>query len=139
MMHGESDPQQESKPKEKVNNIRLKTMQIISVNNIKIVPQQITFSGILKIVSVDPAEQNTGQNAFIFHVFRGNESGTVSLWDKSSDKEASGSCMVDGMTFEISYGSKSRTLPFSLRLNDFLLERYPGSASPSGYKSNVVY
>ncbi|MCK7529546.1 MAG: cytochrome c biogenesis protein ResB [Marinilabiliales bacterium] len=29
-------------------------------------------------------------------------------------------------------------LPFSLKLEDFILERYPGSSSPSSYKSNVV-
>jgi cytochrome c-type biogenesis protein CcsB len=29
-------------------------------------------------------------------------------------------------------------LPFSIKLNDFILERYPGSNSPSGYKSDVV-
>ncbi len=67
-----------------------------------------------------------------------NESGTILLWDKSSEKTATGSCMVDGMTFEITYGSKLRTLPFSLKLNDFILERYPGSTSPSGYKSDVL-
>jgi cytochrome c-type biogenesis protein CcsB len=33
---------------------------------------------------------------------------------------------------------KMITLPFGIRLNDFILERYPGSNSPSGYKSNVT-
>jgi hypothetical protein len=45
---------------------------------------------------------------------------------------------LDGNTVELSYGSKSITLPFSIKLNDFILERYPGSSSPSGYKSDVV-
>jgi cytochrome c-type biogenesis protein CcsB len=34
--------------------------------------------------------------------------------------------------------SDSVKLPFELRLNDFVLERYPGSSSPSGYRSNVT-
>ena len=106
MMHGES------KPPESGDQIKLKTMQIIAVGDIKIVPQQMSISGTLKTVSVDPAEKNTGQNAFIFHVFRDKESGTVILWDKSSDKISSGSCIVDGKTFEITYGSKITTLPF---------------------------
>jgi len=118
--------------------IKMKQMQVITLNDIKIVPQTMTQSGVLKAVSVDPAKQNTGQNAFIFHVFRGNESGTVYLWDKNSEKIAEGSCTVGGNTFEISYGSKMTTLPFSLKLNDFVLERYPGSNSPSGYKSDVL-
>ena len=120
------------------NQIKLKQMQIITIDGIKIVPQEMTLSGVIKAVSVDPAEQNTGQNALIFHVFRGNESGTVYLWDKSSEKVVTGSCIVDGMRFEITYGSKMTILPFNLKLNDFVLERYPGSNSPSGYKSDVL-
>lgn len=120
------------------NKIRLKTKQVLAFNNIKILPKVLTFAGIVNSVSLDPAEQNTGQNAFIFNVVSGNESETVLLWDKDSEKTAGGSCTVNGITFKITYGSKLRTLPFSLKLNDFILERYPGSNSPSGYKSDVL-
>ena len=37
----------------------------------------------------------------------------------------------------LSYGSISRVLPFSLALEDFILERYPGSDSPSSFESLV--
>jgi cytochrome c-type biogenesis protein CcsB len=46
--------------------------------------------------------------------------------------------MLDGTSVEVSYGSKLTTLPFTIKLNKFILERYPGSSSPSGYKSDVV-
>jgi cytochrome c-type biogenesis protein CcsB len=35
------------------------------------------------------------------------------------------------------YGAIKRKLPFDLNLTDFILERYPGSASPSWYESKV--
>ena len=38
----------------------------------------------------------------------------------------------------IEYGSKQMTLPFAIKLNDFQLERYPGSMSPSSYASEVT-
>jgi cytochrome c-type biogenesis protein CcsB len=38
---------------------------------------------------------------------------------------------------EIGYGAKEIVLPFALKLNKFTLERYPGSQSPSSYKSSV--
>ena len=38
----------------------------------------------------------------------------------------------------ISYGSKIVELPFSIKLNDFQLDRYPGSMSPSSYASEVT-
>jgi cytochrome c-type biogenesis protein CcsB len=107
----------------------------------KIIPNATEVAatdGGLKAAGVNPEEQSTGQNAFIFHLMRGEESVTVYLWDKESEKIATGSCQIDGKTVEISYGSMSTTLPFAIRLNDFVLERYPGSSSPSGYKSDVV-
>jgi cytochrome c-type biogenesis protein CcsB len=38
----------------------------------------------------------------------------------------------------LEYGSKIITLPFSIRLNDFKLDRYAGSMSPSSYASEVT-
>ena len=38
----------------------------------------------------------------------------------------------------IGYGSKIVELPFSIKLNDFQLDRYPGSMSPSSYASEVT-
>ncbi|MCE5346259.1 MAG: c-type cytochrome biogenesis protein CcsB [Bacteroidales bacterium] len=118
--------------------VELKQMQLITVNGINIVLQEMSVSGVVKAVSANPEEQNTGQNAFIFHIFNGNKSETVYLWGRNSEKVAKDSCVIEGKTVEISYGSRSTTLPFTLRLNDFILERYPGSNSPSGYKSDVV-
>ena len=38
----------------------------------------------------------------------------------------------------LSYGAGAIKTPFSLQLNDFQLERYPGSSSPSAYASEVT-
>lgn len=43
----------------------------------------------------------------------------------------------DGTKVSLEYGSKPMTLPFSIKLNDFELERYPGSMAPSSYSSKV--
>ncbi len=44
----------------------------------------------------------------------------------------------EGADYEIWIGPKISTLPFAIHLNDFQLERYPGSMSPSSYKSEVT-
>jgi cytochrome c-type biogenesis protein CcsB len=44
----------------------------------------------------------------------------------------------EGKNYRFTYGPKAQTLPFSLYLNDFQLERYPGSSSPSSYASEVM-
>ncbi|MGA1932242.1 cytochrome c biogenesis protein CcsA [Arcobacter sp. YIC-464] len=41
-------------------------------------------------------------------------------------------------TVTLSYGSKTLFLPFAIKLNDFQLDRYPGSNSPSSYASEVT-
>ena len=43
-----------------------------------------------------------------------------------------------GYLIQASYGAKPIELPFSIRLDDFIFERYPGSDNPSGYKSEVT-
>jgi cytochrome c-type biogenesis protein CcsB len=118
--------------------VELDKMQILTLGDIKIVPQQMSVEGILNAVGIKPEEQTTGMNAFIFHIVSGKKSETIYLWDREEEKVASASSMLDGNTLDISYGSKVTTLPFAIKLNDFILERYPGSSSPSGYKSDVV-
>lgn len=44
----------------------------------------------------------------------------------------------DGLSLKMGYGEKPVELPFSLRLNDFILDRYPGSMSPSSYASEIT-
>ncbi len=45
---------------------------------------------------------------------------------------------VDGVEIAMSVGSQAWKLPFSLKLNDFVLERYPGSDSPSSFESKIT-
>jgi cytochrome c-type biogenesis protein CcsB len=74
----------------------------------------------------------------VFHLFSDQDQETVILKNIETESFAAGSCKMDELEFEITYGSKVDGLPFSLKLNDFILERYPGSDSPSGYKSDVI-
>lgn len=43
-----------------------------------------------------------------------------------------------GVKLAIGYGERPIELPFSIRLNDFILDRYAGSMSPSSYASEVT-
>jgi cytochrome c-type biogenesis protein CcsB len=44
----------------------------------------------------------------------------------------------DGTKLILEYGSRPMEIPFSIKLEDFVLERYAGSNSPSSYSSHVV-
>ncbi len=47
--------------------------------------------------------------------------------------------MVRGekLSLAVTYGAKEIALPFSLKLHDFIMERYPGTDSPTSYASEV--
>jgi cytochrome c-type biogenesis protein CcsB len=116
----------------------MKSMQIVTVGDVRIVPRELLMSGAVKPVSADPDQQDTGQNAFVFNLTSGKDQETVYLWDRQSENISTASCIMGDLEFKIAYGSKITELPFSLKLNDFILEHYPGSTSPSGYKSDVT-
>jgi cytochrome c-type biogenesis protein CcsB len=101
-------------------------------------PEQMSVSAVLKAESVDQKKEQTGKNAFIFTVTSGDTPVTLTLWDREAEYFTAGTVDAGGKTLELSYGSTVTELPFSIKLNDFILERYPGSNSPSGYKSDVV-
>ena len=44
----------------------------------------------------------------------------------------------DGLSMSVAYGAKVKTLPFSIKCRDFILERYPGTDNPSSYASEVT-
>lgn len=46
--------------------------------------------------------------------------------------------VLDGTAISLKLGNQTWALPFSLRLNEFELERYPGSMSPSSFASEIT-
>lgn len=60
------------------------------------------------------------------------------LYFTSGTTVQSASINFDKMSLDISYGSNRIDIPFKLKLNKFILERYPGSESPSSFTSQVT-
>jgi len=60
----------------------------------------------------------------------------VAISDEGSAASAKG--QFDGADYEMWIGPKTETLPFAIHLKDFQLTRYPGSMSPSSYRSEVT-
>lgn len=44
---------------------------------------------------------------------------------------------LDNLSLALSYGSREVELPFSIKLYDFIMDRYPGTDSPTSYASEV--
>lgn len=115
----------------------LRPLQILTINNTRVIPREMLLSASVGPVAINPEESNTGQNAFIFDVRSGDLSDRIYLWDRGEEL-SSGEGTLGDNKITLTYGPGVIELPFSIKLNDFILERYPGSNSPSGYKSDVV-
>ncbi len=79
-----------------------------------------------------------GKNALVFNVTDGNATQRVNLLAGNDQQTTKANCMLNGTSVEIEYGALSHRLPFGIKLRDFVLERYPGSNSPSSYASEIT-
>ncbi len=118
--------------------ILLSPRTVYTIGSYRLVPRQLTLSG---VAVPEPATAASGQAAG--SALECTLSGTgyekkFYLWDNTDAKRAEWHGTFDGLNVNVSCGSRVLNLPFSLKLNDFIIERYPGSNSPSGFKSNVT-
>lgn len=92
----------------------------------------------IKITSKDPKVKNESQTAVVIDVsVNGNEQKTYVYGNKGMPGEPS-RLFFNDMALTISYGAKEINVPFKIRLNDFILEKYPGTNSASSYASEVT-
>ncbi|HUH46921.1 MAG TPA: cytochrome c biogenesis protein ResB, partial [Arenibacter sp.] len=76
-----------------------------------------------------PEEEKTANDldALVLDVSSNGETVRKKLLGAKGMSSFSGSFFVGGLEFNMSYGSKVYTLPFGIKLNDFIAEKYPGT------------
>ncbi len=77
-------------------------------------------------------------NALELELTDGNTSKNIYVFGKSTYTGQDVEFSLKGLNYKITYGSDSKELPFSLTLNKFKMERYPGSMSPASYESYIT-
>ncbi len=68
----------------------------------------------------------------------GNQTKVVDVYGSKGLSGVDSSLVFDQMHIDINYGSKTIDLPFAIHLNDFIMDKYPGTNSASSYASEVV-
>lgn len=68
----------------------------------------------------------------------GNSSKDISLLYRHGFLPVSEQVEIEDVNLTIAYGAIPLKTPFEIKLDDFQLERYPGSTSPSSYASEVT-
>ena len=92
----------------------------------------------VEIAQTSGNETDNPQNALVLDIKVDDKEKQVTLLGGKGFVSGSARFIVNGMNFDLNYGSKNYPLPFSIKLNDFQLERYPGSASPASFASEVT-
>lgn len=90
----------------------------------------------IEMVSGNPEESKV--DAIVLEVTAGEKKEPVYVIGGSDYEVNLQQFSVNGANFQMGYGCLPIELPFSLKLNKFILERYPGSTSPSSYASEVT-
>lgn len=82
-----------------------------------------------------PAQLKDQADAIILEVSSKGETEEVRVMGGKGRTNAPVKITVGGLDFWLSFGAEQLTLPFSIKLNDFIAERYPGTQEGGGYKS----
>ena len=104
--------------------------------NTAIVVKQFVPKGNITATSNDG--NPTGQNALILQLTDNQKQQQVIVWTSAQEEMPKYFGSFEGVNYKIWVGPEETQLPFSLKLNDFVLQRYPGSKSPSSYESLVT-
>ncbi len=111
-------------------------LSVHSVAGLKFVVPMGPVKGAYKTVAGDKDQNFLAQLAF--DVTAGSETKHITLRGGKLATQPPTQFSVGGLNFRMNYGAMNLQLPFSIKLNDFQLEKYPGSNSPMSFASEVT-
>lgn len=112
------------------------TRNLYSIGGMNIVLTNFYPNGVIDYVTYEG--KSNMMNAMVVEVSNGEMVKEVVLRGGKGYKGETNNFEFAGADFSMTYGTKEIMLPFSLMLEEFQLERYPGSNSPSSYASEVL-
>ena len=77
-------------------------------------------------------------DVIVLDITSNNTTERVSLTGGKFNIDSTKQFTLNGLNFRMWYGAKILNTPFSIKLNDFQLEKYPGSESAASYASEVT-
>jgi cytochrome c-type biogenesis protein CcsB len=117
---------------------QVETQKVYSIGELNFAVKQFFMKAVTRL-EYDPSQRGGAANdALRMLVTVGDQSEELIVFGQKGVVSNPVEARVNGVTVSASYGSKNIELPFLLYLEDFQLERYPGSNSPSSYASEVV-
>ncbi len=125
--------------KDSLQNITLRTLY--RDGDASFVPTAFHPNARIDIVSTSDKLKDNDPNkddALLVDVKVNNQITTTNLLYRQGFLPTEHKADIDDLSVVLSYGAEAQETPFAIQLNDFQLERYPGSTSPSSYASEVT-
>ncbi len=111
---------------------------LYQVADMAFVIPEVVMTGTYGIIKA-PKNEPTNQDALIVEVSSGGETKIAEILGGQGTVATPIETEVGGLKVYLNYGSKEYKLPFSITLNDFIADKYPGTQKNySAFKSKVT-
>jgi len=124
--------------KDSIQPLALRSRYIIG-NQVLVFPKPV-IKGVFDVVEKpEILKTKNDEDGLILKVTANDETQLVSLLGGKGTNNAFKKITIGGLDFHFKYGPKVLELPFSIKLNDFIAKRYPGTEkSYSAFESKVT-
>jgi len=117
----------------------MQLLKLYDFPSLKFVIPTFPIKGEMKEFSAPVAEKNQYPYDLLnLNITSGDVNENITIKGAKNAIQKAEKTSLNGLNFTISYGSKLIKTPFSIKLRDFELERYPGTNSASSYASEVT-
>ena len=123
-------------PSLEYNPLLLRSLYSDGTNNV--VFSNFNKNGKVRIESEDPKVKNESLTALILDVSVNGNSRETLVYGSRGMPGRPEVLNFDKISMSISYGAKEVKMPFRVQLNEFILDKYPGTNSASSYASEVT-
>ena len=120
--------------KDSVQDFKLRSLY--NVAGLPFVVPQYPTKGTMKTVS-GPKNKET-LDVIVLEVTADDETKKIELTGGKFNNDNSQEFTLNGLNFRMWYGAKVLETPFKVKLNDFQLEKYPGSESAASFASEIT-
>lgn len=110
---------------------------LYSINELKLVVPEGLKKGKLIAIEGDRKKDQAVPDMLTVEIQGPKTKQLVDLSVEKGNPNAYKQVTMDGLNIMIGFGPKIYNTPFSLKLDDFIMETYPGSSSPSAYESHI--
>lgn len=115
----------------------LKLRSLYSIGNMQMVFPKPVVKGVFDVVK-KPQVLKNDEDGIVLKVTTNGETKRIGVLGGQGMSRPFKQIQVGGLDFAFQYGAKVLELPFSIKLNDFKADKFPGSDINSAYSSQVT-